>query len=207
MEKSQNIGTKSAFTPFYYYFFSLNPLSSLTPHFSCLCPSCFSLLSSLFSFFHGEIQQPIRWWNSFMAFNYLFQPHWARPFNQQPLQHSPKWFQRLFFFGVAVFFFFFGGCWGVYGGWVLILGRWVRSGGWLGLDERHRLDVFSGLLFWAFGSEEIRPTVSFSVVFWIFVWRGWSFFCWIVSGLLSWVCLMWTYVLLAVGFFFFFSLL
>ena len=46
---------------FYYYFFSLYPLSSLTLHFSYLCPSCFSLLSSLFSFFHGKIQQLVQW--------------------------------------------------------------------------------------------------------------------------------------------------
>ena len=54
----------------------------------------------------------------------------------------------MFFFGVDFFFLHFfvvvvvvgggggsgggGGCWGVYGGWVLILGRWVRSGGWGG---------------------------------------------------------------------------
>ena len=49
------------------------------------------------------------------------------------------------FLGLIFFFFFCfvvvvvvggggggGGCWGVYGGWVLILGRWVRSGGWGG---------------------------------------------------------------------------
>ena len=56
----------------------------------------------------------------------------------------------------------------------MILGRWVRSsgwgGGWLGLDEirldlRHRIGIFSRLLFWAFGSDKIRPTASFSVVF------------------------------------------
>ena len=44
------------------------------------------------------------------------------------------------------------------------------------LDGRHQLGVFSGLLFWAFGLDEIKPTVSFSMVFWIFVWRGLSFF-------------------------------
>ena len=37
---------------------------------------------------------------------------------------------------------------------------------WLGLDEigldgRHRLGILSGLLLWDFGSDEIRPTVSF----------------------------------------------
>ena len=72
--------------------------------------------------------------------------------------------------------------------------------------RHYLLGVFSGLLFWAYGSDEIRSTMSFLVVFWIFFGEDEVFCCWIVSRLPLWVCLMWAWVLLAVGFFFFFFL-
>ena len=97
-----------------------------------------------------------------MAFNCLFQPHLARPFNQQPLQHSLKWFWCLFFFGVAVFFLVVAGVHVVMGwwvgfdfgqmGWEQWLGWWLAGWAWTKSDQTEDIesafsvDFCSGLL-------------------------------------------------------------